>query len=65
MFAARLIDVLEAAGTKTMRYLYDFGDAWKHTIKTESLTDPEPNVASPIDRSCRRCPPEDLGRPWG
>ena len=29
---ARLIDVLEDVGTKTLRYLYDFGDGWEHTI---------------------------------
>jgi hypothetical protein len=32
---ARLGDVLEDIGTKTLRYLYDFGDGWEHTIKVE------------------------------
>ena len=32
---ARLADALERAGTKTLRYLYDFGDSWEHTIKIE------------------------------
>src|SRR5436853_7936138 len=36
----RLIDVLEDVGTKTLRYVYDFGDGWEHTIKIERLTDP-------------------------
>ena len=27
---AKLIDVLEDAGTKTLRYLYDYGDGWEH-----------------------------------
>jgi hypothetical protein len=32
---AKLIDVLENAGTKTLRYLYHHGDRWEHTIKVE------------------------------
>jgi hypothetical protein len=63
---ARLIDVLEDVGTKTLRYLYDFGDGWEHTIKVERLLDPEPTVVYPrlIDAT-GRCPPEDIGGPWG
>jgi len=63
---ARLIDVLEAAGTKTLRYLYDFGDGWEHTIKIERVADPEPDVAYPrLIEAAGRCPPEDVGGPWG
>ena len=36
---ARLSEVLEDVGTKTLKYLYDFGDGWEHTIKIERLTD--------------------------
>jgi Plasmid pRiA4b ORF-3-like protein len=63
---ARLIDVLEDAGTRTLRYLYDFGDGWEHTIKVERLLDPEPGIIYPrlIDAT-GRCPPEDIGGPWG
>jgi Plasmid pRiA4b ORF-3-like protein len=32
---ARLVDVLEESGAKTLKYLYDFGDGWEHTIKVE------------------------------
>jgi len=39
---ARLGEVLEDIGTKTLKYLYDFGDGWEHTIKVERLIDPEP-----------------------
>ena len=43
---AKLIDVLEDAGTKTLRYLYD-GDGWEHTIKVERMARPEP-ASGPI-----------------
>jgi hypothetical protein len=63
---ARLGDVLEDVGTKTLKYLYDFGDGWEHTIKVERLTDPEPAVLYPRLIEVRgRCPPEDVGGPWG
>jgi hypothetical protein len=63
---ARLIDVLEDIGTKTLRYLYDFGDGWEHAVKVERLLDPQPGVIYPrlID-AIGRCPPEDVGGPWG
>ena len=46
---ARLGDVLEDVGTKMLKYLYDFGDGWEHTIKVERLIDPE--SLSALDRS--------------
>ena len=63
---ARLIDVLEDVGTKTIKYLYDFGDGWEHTIKVERVTEAAPDVAYPVLLDARgRCPPEDVGGPWG
>ena len=62
---AKLTDVLEDAGTKTLRYLYDFGDGWEHTIKIDAC---RPSPASSIHGSSTppgRCPPEDVGGPWG
>jgi len=62
----KLIDVLEDVGVKTMRYLYDFGDGWEHTIKIERLDDPIPGVLYPrLIEATGRCPPEDVGGPWG
>jgi hypothetical protein len=63
---ARLGKVIEDVGTKTMRYLYDFGDGWEHTIKIERLVDPEPGTLYPrLLEAKGRCPPEDVGGPWG
>jgi Plasmid pRiA4b ORF-3-like protein len=63
---ARLDNVLEDVGTKTLRYLYDFGDGWEHTIKVERLIDPEVGVIYPrLIEANGRCPPEDVGGPWG
>lgn len=63
---ARLADVLDDVGTKTLRYLYDFGDGWTHTIKVERLIDPEPGVVYPrLIEAVGRCPPEDVGGPPG
>ena len=62
----RLDDVLEDIGTKTLRYVYDFGDGWEHTITIERLADPEPGVLYPrLIEVSGRCPPEDCGGPWG
>ncbi|HYX04601.1 MAG TPA: plasmid pRiA4b ORF-3 family protein [Reyranella sp.] len=63
---ARLIDVLEDLGSKTLHYLYDFGDGWEHTIKIERSYAAAPGVLYPrlID-AVGRCPPEDVGGPWG
>ena len=63
---AGLGDVLEDLGTKTLKYLYDFGDGWEHTIKIERFTDPEPGLVDPrLTEVSGRCPPEDCGGPWG
>ena len=63
---ARLIDVLEDAGVKTVKYLYDFGDGWEHTVKVERVTDAMPDLAYPVlIDATGRCPPEDVGGPSG
>src|SRR5713101_998646 len=56
---ACLVDVLEDVGTKTLRYLYDFGDGWEHTTKIERIADAVPGVAYPrLVEAAGRCPPE-------
>lgn len=63
---AALLDVLEDTGAKTLRYLYDFGDGWEHVIKIERIDAPEPDVLYPRLLAAKgRCPPEDIGGPWG
>lgn len=63
---AKLDDVIEDMGTKTVRYIYDFGDGWKHTIKIERLDDPLPGTLYPrLIEASGRCPPEDVGGPFG
>jgi hypothetical protein len=63
---ARLVDVLEDAGVKTVKYLYDFGDGWEHTVKVERVTDAVPGLTYPrLVDATGRCPPEDVGGSWG
>jgi hypothetical protein len=63
---AKLADIIEDTGVKTLRYLYDFGDGWEHTIKIERLSNPEPGAFYPrLVEASGRCPPEDVGGPWG
>lgn len=63
---SRLLDVLEDTGAKTLKYLYDFGDGWEHTIKVERIADAVPGLLYPIlIDGTGRCPPEDVGGPWG
>ena len=63
---ARLADVLADAGTKTLKYLYDFGDGWEHTVKVERIADAAPSTAYPVlIDATGRCPPEDVGGSWG
>jgi hypothetical protein len=63
---AKLIDVLEDCGVKTLKYLYDFGDGWEHTVKVERIADAIPGLTSPfLVDAVGRCPPEDVGGPSG
>lgn len=63
---ARLLDVLEDVGVRSLKYLYDFGDGWEHTVRIERVTNAVAGIVYPrlIDAT-GRCPPEDVGGPWG
>jgi hypothetical protein len=61
-----LAGVLAAPNFKVLRYTYDFGDDWRHTIKVERRFSAELWEQYPrlVDANgC--CPPEDIGGPWG
>lgn len=59
-------EVLDGIGRKKLKYLYDFGDGWEHSIKVERLVEAEAGVAYPrLIGVTGRCPPEDCGGSWG
>jgi len=59
---ARLADVLEDIGARTLHYLYDFGDGWEHTIRIERVGPAIPGILYPrLLDAIGRCPPEDVG----
>jgi hypothetical protein len=63
---ATLADLLAQTHNKTFKYVYDFGDDWRHTVKLEALAAPELQATYPRLLSAKgRCPPEDVGGPWG
>ena len=63
---AQLVDVLEDVGARSLKYLYDFGDGWEHSVRIERITDAMPGIVYPrLLEAAGRCPPEDVGGPWG
>jgi len=56
-----------APGEKSkLRYQYDFGDSWDHSILVEKVLDPDPSAHYPsCIKGVRHCPPEDCGGIWG
>ena len=59
---ARLCDIVQETGAKTIHYLYDFGDNWDHVIKLEKWFDNTTTEGLPLLlEAAGRCPPEDVG----
>jgi hypothetical protein len=58
----RLGDILRAR--MKLRYEYDFGDAWDHTILVEKVLDGDDTRVRCVAGE-RAGPPEDSGGPWG
>lgn len=60
-----LREVFDQAG-RTMRFEYDFGDGWEHTVLLEAI---RLQTKAEADPRCvagkRACPPEDCGGPYG
>jgi hypothetical protein len=58
------LDQIASPGTR-LRYTYDFGDDWRHTIEVEKAVDADTSATLPTLIDGRRaCPPEDCGGPW-
>jgi len=63
---ATLAEALEGMRGKTFRYLYDFGDAWEHSVKIHGIAPAEPPGSYPrLLAATGMRPPEDSGGPWG
>jgi len=57
-----LVEVLTDTGTRSIRYIYDFGDSWEHRLQIGDFTDPNPgNLYPRLTDISGRCPPEDVG----
>lgn len=57
-----LAELIEDTGTRTIRYIYDFGDSWEHKLQIGKITDPVPGELYPrLTEISGRCPPEDVG----
>ena len=49
-----------------LKYWYDFGDSWWHTLTLEAIVEAEPEVGYPrCTAGARCCPPEDVGGVYG
>ncbi|MGC9349730.1 MAG: IS1096 element passenger TnpR family protein [Anaerolineae bacterium] len=61
----RLDEIVSRAGAR-IKYEYDFGDGWLHTILVEEILPADPDQDYPVCiKGKRACPPEDVGGPWG
>ncbi|MBU3032297.1 plasmid pRiA4b ORF-3 family protein [Paracoccus marinaquae] len=63
MSLEKLIDQI---GTRTIQYIYDFGDDWDHSIRIERVNEAAPGMTCPrLLKAAGACPPEDVGGAWG
>jgi CheY-like chemotaxis protein len=61
----RLCDI-DPFGLNRFKFVYDYGDFWKHTIQLERMSQPKHDVKYPVCiKGARKCPPEDCGGPHG
>jgi Plasmid pRiA4b ORF-3-like protein len=62
----RLSQIFTGRKKPRLVYEYDFGDSWRHEIRLEKRSEPEPKVKYPrCVEGARACPPEDCGGAWG
>jgi hypothetical protein len=65
------LDSLELTEKQKIKYIYDFGDGWEHTITVSKIISIEDKTTTEdaITVRCldgkRACPPEDCGGIWG
>lgn len=58
--------LLNQTGTRTIQYVYDFGDDWDHNIRIERVNEAMPGMTYPrLLKAAGACPPEDVGGAWG
>ena len=58
--------MLEDVGARSLKYLYDFGDGWEHSVRIERITAAMSGIPYPrLVEAVGRCPPEDVGGPSG
>jgi len=63
---ATLAELLKQGGAKGIKYTYDFGDGWEHTVKVEAVSPAAADATYPRLLDAKgACPPEDVGGPWG
>ena len=59
------LKTLKLTSGSKFKYVYDFGDNWRHTILVEEILPPEKGVSYPICiKGKNATPPEDIGGPW-
>jgi hypothetical protein len=60
------VQELLAKGVKKLKYTYDFGDDWEHSIVFGKTVNAAPGMKYPLCTGGQgTCPPEDCGGPWG
>lgn len=53
-------------GARPFQHLYDFGDAWEHSVKIEQAAPTDPQLTYPrILKAIGERPPDDFGGPYG
>ena len=58
--------LIDQTGTRTIQYIYDFGDDWDHSIRIERVNEAAPGMTYPrLLKATGACPPEDVGGAWG
>ncbi|PVA08914.1 plasmid pRiA4b ORF-3 family protein [Pelagivirga sediminicola] len=58
--------LLDQTATRTIQYVYDFGDDWDHSIRIERVGEATRGVTYPrLLKAAGACPPEDVGGAWG